>query len=401
MIAKPDAGRYQARMSQPAPSVMTSDLGTFEVRRWPISAADPLQGWDGADLHLLKHLAEVPLPEGPVLILNDTWGALAVALAAHRPILVTDALLSLRAIEHNGLANRVPHAEVVDCHAPWGPQPAAVLIKLPKTHALLEWQIARLRRLVGPRTRIIAAGLTRHVHRSTLAILGRLGSTVTSKAWRKARLAFVTVDSTLDGAGDALADLPAPKVWCLPGTDAEVVHHANVFSRDRLDIGTRFMLEHAPTCPDAELIVDLGCGGGALALDAARKHPAAQLIGIDQSFMAVRSAVETMARNGFEERFVGRVADGLEDQLPGSVDLILCNPPFHMEHAVSRQVASRMFRQAQRALRPSGALWIVANRHLGYRKWLRQGFGAVRRVAGNAKFDIIEAREPKPSRAPI
>jgi 23S rRNA (guanine1835-N2)-methyltransferase len=84
------------------------------------------------------------------------------------------------------------------------------------------------------------------------------------------------------------------------------------------------------------------------------------------------------------------VADGLESTEAESVDLILCNPPFHQQHVIGDQVALGLFTDAKRCLRQGGALWIVANQHLSYSGKLKRLFGNCRMVASNKKFAVFK-----------
>jgi 16S rRNA (guanine1207-N2)-methyltransferase len=178
----------------------------------------------------------------------------------------------------------------------------------------------------------------------------------------------------------------------LEGTDYLISNHANVFSRDSLDIGTRFFLAHLPVRPKARDIVDLGCGNGLLGLLAAEKHPQAMVHFVDESYMAIDSARRNFTRafaEGHDASF--RVGDGLSDSRRDSFDLVLCNPPFHLHRAIGDQIALRMFRQSHRALRKGGELWVIGNRHLGYEVRLKRLFAQVKRVASNKKFVILRA----------
>jgi 16S rRNA (guanine1207-N2)-methyltransferase len=70
---------------------------------------------------------------------------------------------------------------------------------------------------------------------------------------------------------------------------------------------------------------------------------------------------------------------------------VVNNPPFHDDHAVGDATAWRMFRDAHRALRPGGELWVVGNRHLGHHAKLGRLFGGCTTVAANPKFVVLRA----------
>ena len=62
-----------------------SPFGRFELQRRPPAPGQPLQAWDAADEYLLEQLqALVPQPAS-TLVINDQFGALAVALHPGKP----------------------------------------------------------------------------------------------------------------------------------------------------------------------------------------------------------------------------------------------------------------------------------------------------------------------------
>ena len=81
-----------------------------------------------------------------------------------------------------------------------------------------------------------------------------------------------------------------------------LVNHANVFSREKLDIGTRFLLDHLPAVEGPAHVVDLGCGNGVVGLAIAATAPEAHVTFVDESFMAVASAAATCAATPGEDR---------------------------------------------------------------------------------------------------
>src|SRR5699024_1022754 len=160
---------------------------------------------------------------------------------------------------------------------------------------------------------------------------------------------------------------PSPLAWPLPNSDFTIYNHANVFSRRSLDIGARFLLEHLPT-NQAGAMVDLGCGNGVLGLMALAQNPQAQVTFVDESYMAVASAQLNVQQNlphaqARSHYLVNNCLDGI---LSNSIDWVLCNPPFHQQHAITDHIAWQMLVDAKRVLAPGGQLLLVANRHLDY-----------------------------------
>jgi 16S rRNA (guanine1207-N2)-methyltransferase len=386
---------------------MTTPWGELALARFPEDPRDRLRAWDAADEYLLRHLAEeVTDLSGAVVVLGDRWGALATALAAHRPAQITDSFLGQEATRRNLVRNGAgPGA--VQLLTTQDPPPGRIdvlLVRVPKSLALLEDQLLRLAPAVHAGTVVVGAGMVKEIHTSTLALFERvLGPTRTSLARRKARLILCVPDPSLERPGS-----PWPYSYTLPdgigaASGRTVVNHAGVFCADRLDIGTRFFLAHLPDSarlPDstalpggrgARRVVDLGCGNGVLGTAIALADPGAEVLFTDESFQAVASAEATYKANGAPGRAEFRVGDALSGVPDGSVDLVLDNPPFHSHQATTDATAWRMFTGARRALRPGGELWVVGNRHLGYHVKLRRLFGNCRLVAGDPKFVVLRA----------
>ena len=185
---------------------------------------------------------------------------------------------------------------------------------------------------------------------------------------------------------------PYPTEYPLENTRFALQNHAGVFSRDSLDIGTRFFLDHIPSANHQQQIADLGCGNGVIGLVATELNPAAKLTFVDESFMAVDSARGNFARAFGKDRSASfLVGDGLETATPHSFDLVLNNPPFHSQRAVDQHAPWRMFTQALNALKSSGQLWVIGNRHLRHDLKLKKLFGRCETVAQNRKFAVLKA----------
>lgn len=374
---------------------MTAPWAEYALARFPEDPRDQLRAWDAADTYLLRHLADGGTPlTGSVVVVGDRWGALATALSAHRPTQITDSFLAQEATRAN-LARNGIDAAAVQLLTTQDTPPGRIdvlLVRVPRSLALLEDQLHRLAPGVHEGTVVVGTGMVKEIHTSTLHLFERiLGPTRTSLAEKKARLIFCT-----PYPGIARAANPWPYSYQLPdgiGTVSgrTVVNHAGVFCADRLDIGTRFLLQHLPRSRGAERVMDLGCGNGVLGTAIALANPEAEVLFVDESYQAVASAQDTYRANtggGGAEFLVGDAVAGVP---AGSVDLVLNNPPFHSHQATTDTTAWRMFSGARRALRPGGELWVIGNRHLGYHLKLRRLFGNSELMASDAKFVVLRA----------
>ena len=148
--------------------------------------------------------------------------------------------------------------------------------------------------------------------------------------------------------------------------------------------------------PTATTAVDLGCGTGLIASALARDRATLSVLATDQSSAAVSSTAATAAANGLSER-VTVIRDDAMSTLPdASVDLILCNPPFHIGTSVHAGAAVKLFDAAGRVLAPGGELWTVFNTHLAYDRALTRAVGPTRVVGRNAKFTVTVSRRSAP-----
>ena len=359
--------------------------GEFQLARHPIQKKELLRAWDAADEYLLSHIhPDVNGNENlQLLIINDGFGALTTALAKHHITVWTDSSLAGQSIHANCLENKLSpeNIKIKKSIEPAEGNYDYVLIKIPKSLALLEDQLIRIKPFISSATKVIAAGMSKSIHTSTLKLFKKyIGVTKTSLAKKKARLVFSQVDESIQSVKS-----PYPKSYVLEGTEYNIINHANVFSREKLDIGTRFFLQHIPQSEKYKNIIDLACGNGIVGLIAAERNPSAEILFLDESYMAVESA----RVNNKNTRGQYQVNDCLTNIESNSVDLILNNPPFHQDNAVGDEVAWRMFKQSYDVLKDNGELWVVGNRHLAYHIKLKKIFGNCETIAANKKFVIL------------
>ncbi|QSX42673.1 methyltransferase [Shewanella cyperi] len=365
----------------------------MQLRRYPETADANLQAWDAADEHLLQHLSEAgELPKGPVMLLNDSFGALCCSLKQRWPetelLFCSDARTGHLGAQANLTLNDLAPGNT-GFHASRElaslPVPGLVLAKLPKNLNFLADQLRQLSGLLPAGTRVLIGAKAKSINKALLENIGsHLGPAQASLAWKKTRIITVVADGK-----------PRPPLsisrWSVPEYDLTLSNLSNVFAASKLDIGARLMLEHMPT-DNFRSVIDLGCGNGVLGLRAAQLYPEAQVHFVDESEMAVASAEANWKANGFKDKGHFHWDDclsHLDESI--SADLILCNPPFHQGEAITDHIAWQMFNDAKRRLKPGGLLQVVGNRHLGYHIKLKRLFGNCKTVASNGKFVILQA----------
>ena len=372
--------------------LLITPFAELELLRQPEYANDPLQAFDAADEYLLEHLAAQALPAtSRVLVHNDCFGALAISLRAHAQVLGSgDSYLARLALEKNLVRNGQAFDSVpfIAASQHWQGPFDRVLVRVPKTLALLEEQLIRLQGQLAPGAQVIAGAMIKHLPRAAGDLLEKyIGPVQASLARKKARLLIATAEPR------AAAASPYPTRYKLEQPPLELVNHANVFCREGLDIGTRAFLPHLPRDLGDARVADLGCGNGVLGIVSALANPQAHYTLVDESYMAVQSAEQNWQAALGERAVTVRADDGLAGQAPQSLDVVLCNPPFHQQQVVGDFLAWRMFQQAREALVAGGALYIVGNRHLGYHSKLARLFRGVEQVAATPKFVVLKARK--------
>ncbi|CAA6802072.1 MAG: 23S rRNA (guanine-N-2-) -methyltransferase rlmG (EC [uncultured Thiotrichaceae bacterium] len=368
-----------------------SSIGSYQLKRLPELANQPLRAWDAADEYLLQHLLDEQLLDGKkrILLINDDFGTLATCLHEHTLLHWSDSLLSQLATQQN-LANNTLKPDInyiPSTEAPEG-KIDLVLIKTPKTLALLEEQLIIMKPLLSKQTIIIGAGMVKYIHTSTLDLFEKvIGTTKTSLAQKKARLIFAEQDQS------HTVKSKYPITFSAPEYDLTLSNHANVFAKQHLDIGARFMLEQFSKLPSGKRIVDLGCGNGVLGIVAQRAFPDSEITFLDESYMAIASA-EANFHTHHPDKSANFLVSDVFSACNEKVDLILCNPPFHQQHAMGDHLAWLMFKQSYQHLPQGGELWVVANRHLAYHVKLKQLFGNCRTIGSNKKFVVLACKKP-------
>ncbi len=165
---------------------------------------------------------------------------------------------------------------------------------------------------------------------------------------------------------------------------------AGVFSDGQVDRGSALLVDALPPKLFGR-VADLGAGWGYLSL-AALKYEKVKSVDLVE---AEALALDCARLNVTDERANFHWADATTFAPSDPYDTIICNPPFHTSRAADPALGRAFIAAAARMLKPSGHLWLVANRHLPYERHLKDTFRNGEELYGDNSFKLFHASRPK------
>lgn len=178
----------------------------------------------------------------------------------------------------------------------------------------------------------------------------------------------------------------------LGGAPRSVLTAGGVFSPDHLDRGTEVLLRTVPGLDEAPEgpVLDIGCGWGPIALDAALADPEREVWAVDVNARSRELTSENARRLGLD-----RVRVVAPEEVPADLEFaeIRSNPPIR----VGKEVLHGILRLWLPRLRPGAAAYLVVAKHLGadsLQRWIAAEFPRldVSRAGRDKGFHVIEAR---------
>jgi 16S rRNA (guanine1207-N2)-methyltransferase len=172
----------------------------------------------------------------------------------------------------------------------------------------------------------------------------------------------------------------------LPGVYLELATDAGMFSPERLDPGTRLLLDEAPAPPASGNLLDLGCGYGPIACVLAARAPGATVWAVDVN----ERALELCARNAATAGLANVRCVTPEDPcVPARFAGIWSNPPIR----VGKEALHELLRTWLGRLSPGSQAHLVVGRNLGadsLHHWLADQGWLVTRLAARSGYRVLQ-----------
>jgi len=171
----------------------------------------------------------------------------------------------------------------------------------------------------------------------------------------------------------------------------EFLTASGVFSKKRIDLGTRLLIE-SMVLPKKGNVLDLGCGYGAVGIVAAVLNPNSCVFLVDINERAIRLAGENARRNRVDNVVLrgGFLYEPVKDM---EFDAILSNPPV----SAGLKVVLPIIEQAPVHLADGGSLQMVARWNVGGKHLsgvMEEAFGNVEVLARQSGYRVLLSKKP-------
>ncbi len=125
-----------------------------------------------------------------------------------------------------------------------------------------------------------------------------------------------------------------------------------VFSKERIDYGSRVLLENI-RLDNVHSLLDVGCGYGTLGIALKCVYPAIHVEMIDVNKRAVDLANESIDYNHLDD--ILAYESNIYENVSHTFDMIVSNPPIR----AGKKVVFQILEEAYQYLEEAGELWIV------------------------------------------
>ncbi|WP_152192112.1 class I SAM-dependent methyltransferase [Georgenia satyanarayanai] len=179
----------------------------------------------------------------------------------------------------------------------------------------------------------------------------------------------------------------------LRGRPVQVRTAPGVFSGDRLDIGTRVLLDAVPDPAPTGTLVDLGCGWGPVTLAMAAASPGARVVAVDVNERARDLTARNAAALGLGNVVVAAPEEA-EALVAGGIDELWSNPPIR----IGKEALHALLRTWLGRLAPAGCARLVVSKNLGadsLQRWVETELGMpTERLSSSKGFRVLDVRRP-------
>ncbi|MEM2440562.1 MAG: class I SAM-dependent methyltransferase [Candidatus Bathyarchaeia archaeon] len=177
---------------------------------------------------------------------------------------------------------------------------------------------------------------------------------------------------------------------CIRGKTFKFLTASGVFSKKRVDLGTRLLIK-SMILPESGLVLDVGCGYGAIGIAAASFNPKLHVVMVDINERAVRLAKRNIELNKVYNAEVRR--GNLYEPVKGMLfNCILSNPPVSAGLATVKAIIT----EAPEHMVKRGTLQMVLKSKIGGKRLqqiFQKTFGNCTILARESGYRVLMAEK--------
>lgn len=176
----------------------------------------------------------------------------------------------------------------------------------------------------------------------------------------------------------------------LRGKPFDFMTASGVFSKDRIDLGTRLLIE-SMVLPEKGCVLDIGCGYGAVGIAAAVFNPNLHVAMVDINVRAVRLARQNAGLNHAWNVAIrrGRFYEPVRDTV---FDCVLSNPPV----SAGMKTVEAIITEAPAHLSCGATLQMVVKSKIGGKRLqsiFKEAFGNVEVLARESGYRVLVSQK--------
>lgn len=170
--------------------------------------------------------------------------------------------------------------------------------------------------------------------------------------------------------------------------DIVFISDYGVFSKERVDYGSRVLLEEIDIKPNQKKLLDVGCGYGTLGISLKKEFPWISADMVDVNERAVHLANESINYNKVSD--AKAYQSNIYENVEGTFDIIVSNPPIR----AGKKVVFEILEKAYDHLNKYGELVIVIQKKQGApsaKKKMEDVFGNCEIVTRDKGYFILKS----------
>lgn len=176
----------------------------------------------------------------------------------------------------------------------------------------------------------------------------------------------------------------------LRGRSFQFITASGVFSKKRVDLGTRLLIE-SMVLPNDGVVLDIGCGYGAVGIVAAAVSPTLRVVMVDVNERATQLAKQNIQINGVRNAEVkrGYLYEPVKDLM---FNCILSNPPV----SAGMNTVKAIISEAPAHLESKGLFEMVVRSKIGGKRLLtifKKAFGNVDVLSRKSGYRVLISKK--------